>query len=199
MCYFFTGRGFFFCRRQNPSSQQLGFDPRLCYGDVVLSFVYRPDKRDELPSPEFDLDVVEGLPLPRSSSPLPPPPIPALIEIARPAVDIIINDAMPMHDFVLTQFINVRLCDFCRKKVWHSLSSHFSLSSNKKFRLLTLHRFGWGKLYSVVTVNWCATRNVSNVFPTGNGAVSMISLLPVLQFRLTHPRLVVCYFVFRSS
>ncbi|XP_046441578.1 PDZ domain-containing protein 8-like isoform X1 [Daphnia pulex] len=106
--------------RQNPSSQQLGFDPRLCYGDVSLSFVYRPDKEDEPPSPDLDSDIVDGIPYPLSPSPHPSSvhPLSPLIEMARPAVDIVVNDSMPMHNFVLTQFINVRLCDFCRKKIW---------------------------------------------------------------------------------
>ncbi|XP_057376466.1 PDZ domain-containing protein 8-like isoform X1 [Daphnia carinata] len=106
--------------RQSPSSHQLGFDPRLCYGDISLSFVYRPDKDEDLPSPDLDSDIVDGIPYPLSPlthltahhllSPL--------VEMARPAVDIMVNDSMPMHHFVLTQFINVRLCDFCRKKIW---------------------------------------------------------------------------------
>jgi hypothetical protein len=125
----------------------LGFDPRLCYGDVSLSFVYRPDKEDEPPSPDLDSDIVDGIPYPLSPSPHPSSvhPLSPLIEMARPAVDIVVNDSMPMHNFVLTQFINVRLCDFCRKKVPIFILFRERERSNNfyfKMSIVFIYRFG---------------------------------------------------------
>lgn len=108
--------------QQHVLSKQLGFDPRLCYGDIVLSFVYRPDKIDEspCPSPELDsdeLNVSLSAPTSINSSQAGTQP-----DQVRPSVNIVVSDSSdrPQHDFVITQLHlnSVRLCEFCRKKIW---------------------------------------------------------------------------------
>ena len=121
------------CRRQNPLAGQVGFDPRLCYGDILLSFVYRPDEK------------ISSSPLstPAPSQPAQPPvtsttssngastttsaitPSPSTVHIdsadpvsiSKQAEAILSHQVQRPHDFVLTNFTNVRLCDSCNKKV----------------------------------------------------------------------------------
>lgn len=116
-----TASLFVYPRQQHVLSKQLGFDPRLCYGDIVLSFVYRPDKMDEspCPSPELDsdeLNVSLSAPTSINTSQVGIQP-----DQVRPSVNIVVSDSndRPQHDFVITQLHlnSVRLCEFCRKKV----------------------------------------------------------------------------------
>lgn len=72
----------------------------------------------ELHSPDVSYAAVEP-PSPRptpSPSPLPPSPVeetPANASFGSP-----VNGSKRPHDFLLTHFVHVRLCDFCRKKIW---------------------------------------------------------------------------------
>lgn len=95
-----------FASQRNPLSKQPGFDPRLCYGDIVLSFVYHPydepqeevpaegeEEKEELTEPSFE----EGR--------------------VRRDVDVVIYELKRPHDWMRTHFDQERLCDSCRNNV----------------------------------------------------------------------------------
>lgn len=107
--------------RHNPLQQQPGFDSRLCYGDIVLSFVHRPDKKNDPSSPPTPEADESDSP---DAAPSLPPTLP-LVELAQPAIEMIVNETKRQHDFIITQFVHSRLCDFCRKKVNYSFPPSF--------------------------------------------------------------------------
>ena len=106
-------------------TQQPGFEPRLCYGDLILSFVYRPEEGSSMatygdlqPPPDLSYAAVES-PSPRPTpSPSPLPPSPVDDAPTNAPFGLAVNGSKRPHEFLLTHFVHVRLCDFCRKKIW---------------------------------------------------------------------------------
>ena len=109
--------------RQNPP-QQPGFDSRLCYGDIVLSFVYRPDKKSDPSSPPTPEADESDSP---DATPSLPPTLPP-VELAQSAIEMVVNESKRQHDFIITHFVNSQLCDFCRKKVGTDFQHRFSFN-----------------------------------------------------------------------
>lgn len=89
--------------RQHPLKDQPGFDPRLCYGDIVLSFIYHPDEVQE----------TERTPLPEETLPERPEPS----ERERSQVDVVIYELKRPHDWTLKRFGQLENCDICHSKV----------------------------------------------------------------------------------
>ncbi|XP_045024455.1 PDZ domain-containing protein 8-like isoform X1 [Daphnia magna] len=90
--------------RQHPLKDQPGFDPRLCYGDIVLSFIYHPDEVQE----------TERTPLPEETLPERPEPS----ERERSQVDVVIYELKRPHDWTLKRFGQLENCDICHSKIW---------------------------------------------------------------------------------
>ncbi|KAF4531644.1 hypothetical protein B566_EDAN006575 [Ephemera danica] len=98
-----------------------GFEPGLCYGDVLLSFVMIPD--------QSAVTTASANSSPRASpslrgdiEPLSIDPIVSTSE--SPVKEILIPGSLPLnpedspvHDFVRTHFNRATQCDFCSKKV----------------------------------------------------------------------------------
>ena len=93
----------------NDLSNHPGFEPCLCFGDVLLSFAFTPSNgatQSQVPQPKEVLQPVTTVsqPPPVTITTAPPGPQP---------------DAIPTfeHDFVRTHFEKVTQCGFCFKKV----------------------------------------------------------------------------------
>ncbi|XP_046641767.1 PDZ domain-containing protein 8-like isoform X2 [Daphnia pulicaria] len=84
---------------------QDGFDPRLCYGDIVLSFVYQPD--EEIKESQETVPSEETSPERSESS-----------ERHRSQVDVVIYELKRPHDWTLRRFGQLQNCDICQSKIW---------------------------------------------------------------------------------
>ncbi|XP_034235149.1 PDZ domain-containing protein 8 [Thrips palmi] len=83
-------------------SNHSGFEPCLCYGDVLLSFMYMTPNGTQSPSPPFP----SGSPSHQSTEPT--------------VSSVTSQDAgvFRSHDFIRTQFHRAIQCGFCMKKIW---------------------------------------------------------------------------------
>lgn len=96
------------CQRsqKHPLKDQPGFDPRLCYGDITLSFVYQPDEEIQPGSPETGLSEETG------------PEGLESTERDRSQVDVVIYELKRPHDWTLKRFDQLQNCDICQSKVY---------------------------------------------------------------------------------
>ncbi|XP_058804776.1 PDZ domain-containing protein 8 isoform X2 [Phymastichus coffea] len=83
-----------------------GFDPSLCYGDVLLSYVWvssRPNQaQQQQPQQQSDGSSKKG--------------VEETVKIQPVMFEDIINKKP--HDFIRTHFHRATHCDFCTKKIW---------------------------------------------------------------------------------
>lgn len=93
-----------FCQysQKHPLKDQPGFDPRLCYGDIVLSFVYQPDEEITESHETQPIEEAEG------TEPT---------ERDRSQVDVVIYELKRPHDWTLKRFGQLQNCDICQSKV----------------------------------------------------------------------------------
>ncbi|KAK2717561.1 PDZ domain-containing protein 8-like [Artemia franciscana] len=91
-------------------SSHTGFDPRLCYGDVLFSFVYKP--AEEQPVKGVGVKTSEGKDV-------------AVDEIAHSLIkgsEMILEETGTKskdHTFVVTHFYGVPVfCDYCNGRIW---------------------------------------------------------------------------------
>ncbi|XP_066999590.2 PDZ domain-containing protein 8 isoform X2 [Anabrus simplex] len=85
--------------RNHKLSTHSGFEPCLCYGDILLSFVYLTPAGAP-PSAKVASSPVESTPSPQLLSPT--------IQLEQ----------KKQHDFIRTQFHRTTQCEFCAKKIW---------------------------------------------------------------------------------
>ncbi|BES92960.1 PDZ [Nesidiocoris tenuis] len=103
----------------NELSNHPGFEPCLCFGDVLLSFAFTPSSPggpvQSSTSKESTSSSAAAPVLGSVASSAHPPPPPVTIVSAPSA-----TDAPPSleHDFVRTHFEKVTQCGFCFKKIW---------------------------------------------------------------------------------
>lgn len=110
-------------------NDQAGFDPRLCYGDVTLSFVYQPDEDIQQPEPLDSLSEelsgnTEGA------------------ERDRSQADVVIYELKRPHDWTLKRFGQLESCNVCQSKVFISSMSIVLNFGTFKKRTENL----WGKM-----------------------------------------------------
>ena len=79
-----------YCSQKHHLKDQAGFDPRLCYGDIVLSFVFQPDE-----------DIEKSQEISPSEETLHEEPEPS--ERHRSQVDVVIYELKRPHDWTLRQ------------------------------------------------------------------------------------------------
>jgi len=92
-----------------------GFDPTLCYGDILLSYVWESSRNENTTN---DTGKKENA------------------ETAK--IQHIPNEEIldkKVHDFIRTHFHRATHCDFCTKKVRHSFFEVKLLMLDKKFRI----------------------------------------------------------------
>ncbi|PSN46043.1 hypothetical protein C0J52_07689 [Blattella germanica] len=87
--------------RSHKLSGYSGFEPCLCYGDILLSFLY-PGQQTGPPS------------RPTLSPVKPTPPSPQLL-LPKPDQN---QEVGKKHDFIRTHFHRTTQCEFCGKKIW---------------------------------------------------------------------------------
>ena len=93
-----------YCSQKHHLKDQAGFDPRLCYGDIVLSFVFQPDE-----------DIEKSQEISPSEETLHEEPEPS--ERHRSQVDVVIYELKRPHDWTLRRFGQLQNCDICQSKV----------------------------------------------------------------------------------
>ncbi|XP_018317748.1 PDZ domain-containing protein 8 isoform X2 [Mycetomoellerius zeteki] len=76
-----------------------GFDPTLCYGDILLSYVWESCQPNDLTVNDFGKK--------ENAETAKVQPVPSEETIDR-----------KMHDFIRTHFHRATHCDFCTKKIW---------------------------------------------------------------------------------
>jgi len=86
---------------QEQLSSHPGFEPCLCFGDVLLTYTFSPSGEGVSPQP----------PPPTPALQPPPVPTPSLPETPD-------GGGGPPHDFIRTHFEKVQQCGFCFKKIW---------------------------------------------------------------------------------
>uniref|UniRef100_A0A146MG75 PDZ domain-containing protein 8 n=1 Tax=Lygus hesperus TaxID=30085 RepID=A0A146MG75_LYGHE len=94
----------------NDLSSHPGFEPCLCFGDVLLSFAFTPSNGATQTQAPHWKEVTPSIPAVAQ-----PPPVTITAVAAGPTMD-----APPTfeHDFARTHFEKVTQCGFCFKKIW---------------------------------------------------------------------------------
>jgi len=113
---------FVLCSQKHSLKDQAGFDPRLCYGDIVLSFVYQPD--EEIKESQEIVPSEETSPERSESS-----------ERHRSQVDVVIYELKRPHDWTLRRFGQLQNCDICQSKVSSTSLSDNIVITNKRFHI----------------------------------------------------------------
>ncbi|KAK7862818.1 hypothetical protein R5R35_000842 [Gryllus longicercus] len=92
--------------RSHPLAGHSGFEPCLCYGDILLAFLFTPVEAGMVP-PQAQQQT------PKISRPASPR------ELSSNPV-IVSGNAIPLrrHDFLRTHFNRATQCEFCGKKIW---------------------------------------------------------------------------------
>jgi hypothetical protein len=103
-----------FFSRNHKLSGHSGFEPCLCYGDILLSFIYT----GQLVKP----------PSRPASSPVKPPPTPPQLLLPKPEHNEDTNNKQ--HDFIRTHFHRTTQCEFCGRKV---IKSFVKICNNTDF------------------------------------------------------------------
>ncbi|XP_069677414.1 PDZ domain-containing protein 8 isoform X2 [Periplaneta americana] len=89
--------------RNHKLSGHSGFEPCLCYGDILLSFLYTGQTGG--PPSRPTLSPVKPV----------PPPSPQLLV---PKSEYSPESGKKQHDFIRTHFHRTTQCEFCGKKIW---------------------------------------------------------------------------------
>lgn len=91
--------------RSNPMSSQPGYEPCLCYGDILLSFLWSSSiaEKSSVAIPNIKKQLF------KSSQNTAPP------DVNIPSA--VVQNDTKKHDFIRTHFHRATQCDFCGKKV----------------------------------------------------------------------------------
>lgn len=92
-------------------NQQDGFDPRLCYGDIVLSFVFKPSEEEGKQNESGSIDESEEEQIAHLGE---EPRI-------RRDVDVVMYELKRPHDWMKTHVDQQRSCFSCHLNVRNNL------------------------------------------------------------------------------